>query len=85
MSIRELKWPAGWPRTRQKDSGSIFDRRDGTGHRRPITPDRAERLLRHELKMLGAERVTRHGGRRCRCRLFHAWRSAVRDGRRPLR
>jgi hypothetical protein len=58
MRIGELKWPPGWPRTGQKDSGSIFDRRDGTGEWRPILPDRAERLLRHELDMLGAERVT---------------------------
>ena len=59
MSIRDLKWPARWARTRKvKDSGSIFDRRDGTGEWRPITSIRAEKLLRHELDMLDAERVT---------------------------
>ena len=56
MSTRELRWPPGWPRTRRKESGSIFDRRDAF-ERRPITLDRAERLLRHELDMLGASRV----------------------------
>ena len=58
MRIRELKWPAGWPRTRRKESSSIFDWQDWFGHRRPITLDRAEKLLRHELGLLGAERVS---------------------------
>jgi hypothetical protein len=57
MRIRELKWPPGWPRTRRKESGSIFDRKGALGERRPITLARAESLLRHELDLLGARQV----------------------------
>jgi hypothetical protein len=52
MSYAKLQWPPDWPRARQKKSGGTFNHQG-----RPVTLERAEWLLRHELEKLGARRV----------------------------
>jgi DnaJ domain len=69
MTIQDLQWPTGWKRTppRQRKSDARFDFRDpNTGRWVPITDERAEAMLRAELRQLGARRVhismDRYGG-----------------------
>lgn len=55
-----LSWPAGWPRTRNRSTGSKFQGSSyspGAAYksRKPISPDRARKLLREELGRLGAK------------------------------
>ena len=53
MTIQELRWPPGWPRSRSRnDWGARFNYQG-----RQITIDRAEELLRDALRRMCATRV----------------------------
>ena len=70
MTIQELRWPPGWPRSRSRnDWGARFNYQG-----RQITIDRAEELLRDALRRMCATRVAVTLQPRRRCGLLHAQR-----------